>query len=263
MRTVNALPSWGITAQERAPLLKCIDRICPTRDGSVLVDGKDVFTMTGREMARHIAYVPQNARPVDMTVFDAVLLGRKPYIKWDITREDREIVSDVLHQMGLDGYAMRNASELSGGEVQKVMLARALAQSPNSSFWMNPPAILTPRSQHEVLNEVRRIARENHISVAIIIHDLNLAVRYCDRFLFLKDAAVYAYGGMEVMSPENIEAVYGMRAQVLQLGRSPVVVPFPKETAGVNGPAENEHGDATREMPVLWKAERRIGLSAV
>ena len=76
---------------------------------------------------------------------------------------------------------------------------------------------------------MRQIAREHQISVAIIIHDLNLAIRYCDRFLFLKGSKVYAYGGMEVMTPETIEAVYGMRAQVIQYGEVPLVIPFPEE----------------------------------
>ena len=79
-------------------------------------------------MAQNIAYVAQNARGIDMTVFDAVLLGRKPYIQWDATAKDRQIVNDIIEKMHLQEYTLRNMSQLSGGEAQKVMLARALAQ---------------------------------------------------------------------------------------------------------------------------------------
>ena len=225
----ECLAILGNNGAGKSTLLKCIDRICHAPEAAVLVDGKNVFTMNGRTMAQHIAYVPQNAGAVNMTVFDAVLLGRKPYIKWDTTSEDREIASRVIHQMGLDGYVLRNVSELSGGEAQKVMLARALAQEPKLLLLDEPTSNLDPRNQHEVLQVVRQIAREHQISVAIIIHDLNLAIRYCDRFLFLKGSKVYAYGGMEVMTPETIEAVYGMRAQVIQYGEVPLVIPFPEE----------------------------------
>ena len=219
----------GVNGAGKSTLLKCIDRIIPARQGTVLVDGKDVFSMRSNEMARNIAYVAQDARSVDMTVFDAVLLGRKPYIQWDATEEDRRIVRDIIHKMNLDAYMLRNMSELSGGEAQKVMLARALAQQPKLLLLDEPTSNLDPRNQHEVLQTVRTIARENKICVLTVLHDLNLAIRYCDRFLFLKDSGVFSYGGMETMISENIEKVYGMHVHVLFSMGIPVTVPFPNE----------------------------------
>ena len=219
----------GVNGAGKSTLLKCIDRILQPRRGTVLVDGKDVFSMRGNEMAQNIAYVAQNARSVNMTVFDAVLLGRKPYIQWDVSREDREIVSDVIHKMKLDEYVLRNMSELSGGEAQKVMLARALAQQPRLLLLDEPTSNLDPRNQHEVMQTVRSIARENNICVITVLHDLNLAIRYCDRFLFLKDASMYSYGGLETMTPETIEKVYGMHVHIIETMGIPVIVPFPDE----------------------------------
>lgn len=225
----------GNNGAGKSTLLKCVDRICHAPGASVLVDGKDLFSMNSRMMAQYVAYVPQNAGAVNMTVFDAVLLGRKPYIKWDATKEDRQIASRVIHQMGLDDYVLRNVSELSGGEAQKVMLARALAQEPRVLLLDEPTSSLDPRNQHEVLQVVRQIAREHQISAAIIMHDLNLAIRYCDVFLFLKGTKVYACGGMEVMTPNVIEAVYGMQAQIVQHEGVPLVIPFPKEASRKKG----------------------------
>jgi ABC-type cobalamin/Fe3+-siderophores transport system ATPase subunit len=164
--------------------MKCIDHIYPAQGGAVLVDGRNISSMTKNVMAQNIAYVPQQSASAGMTVFDAVLLGRKPYIKWDATSEDREIVCDILSRRKLDGFALRSVSTLSGGEAQKVLLARALAQEPKLLLLDEPTSSLDPRNQHEVLQSVRKIARDHHICVALIIHDLNLAIRYCDRFIF-------------------------------------------------------------------------------
>lgn len=220
----------GNNGAGKSTLLKCIDRINPTKGSVVIVDGKNVFEMNSRTMAQHIAYVPQNIGTVDLTVFDTVLLGRKPYIEWDATEEDRKIAADIIHQMGLDRYALRNVSELSGGEAQKVFMARALAQQPRLLLLDEPTSNLDPKNQHEVLQLVNEIAKRNNICVLIIIHDLNLAVRYCDRFLFLKDAAVYCYGGHEVLTEETISTVYDMKAKILDCDGIPVIVPYPRAT---------------------------------
>ena len=224
----------GNNGAGKSTLLKCIDRICPAEKGVVFVDQTNVYDMSKNVMAQNIAYVQQKSTSVNMTVFDSILLGRKPYIKWDATSRDREIVCDILHQMNLDDYALRTVSELSGGEAQKVMLARALAQEPKLLLLDEPTSNLDPRNQHEVLRIVKKIAQEHNICVAIIIHDLNLAIRYCDRFVFLKDSKVFSYGGLETMTPENIEEVYQIHVHIIEYMDIPVIVPFPDEKITVN-----------------------------
>lgn len=215
----------GNNGAGKSTLLKCVDRIYSPKRGAVYVDDKNVFELNSHAMARYIAYVPQNAGAVNMTVFDAVLLGRKPYIKWDATNEDRDIVRDIINRMGLSNYALRNVSELSGGEVQKVMLARALAQQPKFLLLDEPTSNLDPYNQHEVLRIVKNIAGKQNISVVIIIHDLNLAVRYCDTFLFLKNSKVYSYGGVETVTPKAIKDVYGISVDIMEHKSGKIVVP--------------------------------------
>lgn len=219
----------GNNGAGKSTLLKCIDKICPVKKGIVIVDGKNIFSMSGTDMARNIAYVPQKNGASIMTVFDAILLGRKPYIKWSETANDKEIVSSIIRQMGLEDFALRNVAELSGGEAQKVMLARALAQEPKLLLLDEPTSNLDPRNQHDVLKTVKIIAGEHNICVAIIIHDLNLAIRYCDRFLFLKDSRIYSYGGLETVTPETIEKVYQINVHIIEYMGVPVIVPFPDE----------------------------------
>jgi iron complex transport system ATP-binding protein len=219
----------GNNGAGKSTLLKCMDRICPPQKGTVLVDGEDVFNMPKNVMAQNIAYVPQSAAAADMVVFDFVLLGRRPYIRWDVTKEDRNIVGDILQKMKIWDLALRNVSELSGGEAQKVVLARALAQEPKLLLLDEPTSNLDPRNQHEALQTVKKIAREHDICVVLVIHDLNLAIRYCDRFVFLKNAQIFACGGLEVMTPENIERVYRMHVHMIEHRGIPVIVPFPDE----------------------------------
>ena len=218
----------GNNGAGKSTLIKCINRICSAQKGAVLVDGNNVFDMTRNGLAQNISYVAQHNRPLNMTVFDSILLGRKPYIKWDATTEDIQIVQDIIEKMELEDFALRNVSELSGGEIQKVMLARALAQEPKLLLLDEPTSNLDPRNQHEVLRAVKTIAGEHNVCVAIVIHDLNLAIRYCDRFLLLKDAQVFAYGGLEIMTPENIEAVYQIPVHITECKGVPVIVPLPE-----------------------------------
>lgn len=224
----------GNNGAGKSTLIKCMNRICHAQKGVVMVDGHDVYKMSRNVMAQNISYVAQNNKSLYMTVFDAILLGRKPYIKWDATLEDREIVRDIIQKMQLEDFALRNVAELSGGEIQKVMLARALAQEPKLLLLDEPTSNLDPRNQHEVLRIVKIIAQEHNICVAIVIHDLNLAIRYCDRFLFLKDSHVFSYGGLEIMTPENIEEVYSMHVHIIECMGIPVIVPFPDEEVAVN-----------------------------
>ena len=217
----------GNNGAGKSTLLKCIDRILRPQSGRVLVDGKDVFSLPAREMAQKVAYAAQNARSSDLMVFDTVLLGRRPYIRWTVEERDREIVHGLLQRLKLEELMLRPLHELSGGEAQKVLLARALAQEPRLLLLDEPTSNLDPRNQHEVMQLVREVAREQNICVITVLHDLNLALRYSDRFLLLKDHRVYAAGGAECMTPETIEEVYHMHVHILEHRGIPVIVPFP------------------------------------
>ena len=218
----------GNNGAGKSTLLKCFDQILRPQTGSVTVDGAELLTLSLGELARQVAFVTQSAALTRMTVYETLLLGRKPYIKWGVSQEDRRIVDDTLRRMGLESFATRYLHQLSGGEQQKVLLARALVQQPKLLLLDEPTSNLDLRNQYEVLSLVREVCRERNITAILVIHDLNLALRFCDRFVFLHGGTVFAAGDHSVVSPENILAVYGMESVVEQVAGVPVVVPLPE-----------------------------------
>ena len=214
----------GNNGAGKSTLITCINRIRTPDSGSVLIDGKAVGNMSRRELARSVAYVAQKNEMSQTTVFDCVLLGRKPYIRWAVGEEDLRLCTAMIHRVGLEALELRSLDELSGGERQKVMLARALVQRPKVLLLDEPTSNLDPRNQYEMMELVREVAREQHITVLIVIHDLNLALRYCDRFFFLKDGSGYRYGGLEVVDQHTIESVYGVCAKVMDVGGRGIVI---------------------------------------
>ncbi len=214
----------GNNGAGKSTLITCINCIRTPDSGSVLIDGKAVGNMSRRELARSVAYVAQKNEMSQTTVFDCVLLGRKPYIRWAVGEEDLRLCTAMIHRVGLEALELRSLDELSGGELQKVMLARALVQRPKVLLLDEPTSNLDPRNQYEMMELVREVAREQHITVLIVIHDLNLALRYCDRFFFLKDGSGYRYGGLEVVDQHTIESVYGVCAKVMDVGGRRIVI---------------------------------------
>lgn len=217
----------GNNGAGKSTLIKCLNRILEPQLGTVCIDGKSIQDLKRNDIAKCMAYVAQRGTGDRFTVFDSVLMGRKPYIKLEPSREDINIVESVIKRMGLEDFALRYADELSGGEMQKVMLARALAQQPQVLLLDEPTSNLDLCNQYDVLEIIREIAKEENISVFIVIHDLNLALRYCDKFLFVKNGKVYAYGGKEIVTPGNIRAVYGISAAVETVRGVPTVIPMP------------------------------------
>lgn len=215
----------GNNGAGKSTLLKCFDHILKPQSGAVRIDGTDILTLSLGELAKQVAFVAQNAGGARLTVYDMLLLGRKPYMKWGVSQRDRQIVGDTLRQMELEHLTMRYLDQLSGGEQQKVLLARALVQEPKLLLLDEPTSNLDLRNQYEVMALVKRVCRERGITAVVVIHDLNLALRFCDRFLFLHDGAVFAAGDADVVNPENIRAVYGMDAEIVRADSTVTVVP--------------------------------------
>lgn len=225
LRRGEFLSILGNNGAGKSTLLKTLNRILAPQKGSVLLDGQEVSKLSRLAIALKMAYVAQNFESNRQTVFDAVLLGRKPYIKWEAAASDLALVHSILLKTGLKEFARRYLDELSGGELQKVVIARALAQEPEILLLDEPTSNLDLRNQIEVLKTIRTVAKEKNIAVIAVMHDLNLALRFSDKFLLLQDTKVFIAGGPVVMTAENITQVYGVPVSVERLQNKTVVIP--------------------------------------
>lgn len=206
----------GPNGSGKSTLIRLINGILTPQAGTVEVKGRSAGSISAREMAREMAYVPQmqyNTFPA--TVFDTVLLGRNPYISWSPGKDDRRITAEILVRFGLDDIALKDLNKLSGGQRQQVFIARALAQQPSVILLDEPTANLDLRHQHEILLLLGELAAGG-ITVLVAIHDLNLALKYCSEFIILDDGQVRAEGGSEIFSEELIEDIYGVRTKIIR-----------------------------------------------
>ncbi|MCM2464952.1 ABC transporter ATP-binding protein [Methanoculleus oceani] len=215
----------------KTTLLKCMNAILRPKTGSVLIEGADLLTADRMEIARKVGYVPQRCEAGRMTVFDAVLLGRRPHIGWDVTEADIRIVEVAIRMLNLEDLTLRYIDEMSGGELQKVSIARALVQEPRVLLLDEPTSSLDLKNQLEILGIVRRVTTDHNVAAVMTMHDLNMALRYADRFILLKDGVIHAAGGPDVVTPETIEAVYGVPVTVERYNGFRFVVPLEPESA--------------------------------
>lgn len=224
-RAGEILAVLGVNGAGKSTLLKCINLILKPTKGAILVDKRDVREMGRSERSRSFGYVPQHRGEEEMVVFDAVLLGRKPHITWTANERDLEVVEQVIRDTGLEHLAMRPVNKLSGGEAQKVLIARALAQEPEILLLDEPTNALDVRNQLEIMGMLRRLTETKNLITIISIHDINLALRFTDRFLLLKDGTVHRAPEKNKLAPEDIREVYGVEMAMIEVAGCPVAVP--------------------------------------
>lgn len=212
----------------KSTLVRCLANIYQPDQGVVYLDGKNIATITGRELAKQLGYVPQSHSDVfSITVYEAILLGRKPYIRWSVKGQDLKIVDGLIQRLGLEQFAQRTLNTLSGGERQKVAIARALAQEPTVLFLDEPTSSLDMAHQLELMELVVDLARRQGTTIVLVLHDLNLAARFSDQIILLGRQGIYAQGvPQSVITPEHIRAIYGVEVEVLATSKGPQVLPL-------------------------------------
>jgi len=214
----------GRNGAGKTTLFKLLLGIERPQGGEVLFDGRDLLSMGRRERAGLVAYVPQQIEFGDLTVYQAVLMGRVSYFNVRPSKLDLDVVDRVLGEMGLSDVSCRSVQKLSGGERQKVAIARALAQEPRLLVFDEPTGNLDVANELLIINEAKKIALNKGISVISSIHDLNQAMYFGTRFFFMKDGRIKYSGGCEVISPEIIEDVYGVRTRIIDDGVGKVII---------------------------------------
>ena len=206
----------GPNGTGKTTLVKCIAGIFRPQTGCVTIDGVDTRQIERKRLAGLLGYVPQNVSSrFPATVFEMVLAGRRPHMGWRPSKKDLEITAAKIQQLQLEHLAMRDMTSLSGGQAQKVMLARALAQETPYLLLDEPTSNLDVRHQLDILETISQLVRNKGLGVLVIIHDLNLAARYCDSIVMLHQGGVFCAGKPEtVITAQTMADVYGVEAEV-------------------------------------------------
>ncbi len=233
----------GANGAGKSTLIKCVSGLLSLRSGRILIDGRDNSGLQPGERAKKVAVVPQAFEvEYDFTVEDIVFMGRNPYIreKGHNKAKDQELVNRALRMTKTEEFAGRLFSQLSGGEKQRVIIARAIAQEPEVILLDEPTSALDLSHQIEVMELIRRLNEEEGLTVVAVLHDVNLAARYCKRLIMLNDGMVIADGAPEqVIVKKNLNQIYHMKMMVRDnpLFGCPEIVPIRVlETEGVRTP---------------------------
>ncbi len=205
----------GPNGSGKSTLLKCIYRVLKPNDGSILLDNIDIKEMSVKESSKRLAVLSQhNNYNFDFTVKDIVLMGRSPHKKFmeRDNKEDYDIVNEALKKVDMFEFKDRSFQSLSGGEQQRVILARALAQQPQCLILDEPTNHLDIKYQLQLM----RIVKGLGIEVIAAIHDLNIAAMYCDKIYVLKDGEIIKNGKpKDVLTQELIKDVYEVDSEVI------------------------------------------------
>jgi cobalamin transport system ATP-binding protein len=208
----------GPNGSGKTTLIKSISRTLKPYKGTIILDKTDIYNMKSVDLAKKMAIVPQESNiGFSFTALDIVLMGRNPHMKrfQMETEKDMIIVKKAMNRTNTWHLADRPINELSGGEKQRVIIARALAQEPKVLLLDEPLTHLDMVNQLEIMDLVKELCVKERLIVLTVIHDLNLAARYCTSLLLLKDAKVFAVGTLEeVLTSENIKSVFKIDAIV-------------------------------------------------
>jgi len=235
--TLNKNGFYGIIGPNgsgKTTLLKNITRSLMTKKGTVFLNEKDITEFSNKELAKKISYVPQNTNlEFGFSVMDIVLMGRSPYLKrfQAESTHDIEIAKNAMYITNTWHLKEKNIGMVSGGERQRVIIARALAQQTDIMLLDEPVSQLDIQHQIEILEILKKLTEEKKLTVIMSLHDLNLAAQYCDKLILMDKGKIFKKGAPhEIIEEENIRMVYGMKTFVMKnpLTGKPHLIPLGK-----------------------------------
>lgn len=215
----------GPNGSGKSTLLKCINNYLNFEDGNIKIKEQDIKKYSRRELAQITAYVPQAAEEIsNLNVFDTILMGRKPHSSWKAGAEDKKLTAEIIAEMGLEEIAFKEINNLSGGQRQKVFIARAAAQKAELILLDEPTNNLDLKHQLEIFSLIREEVK-NGRTVIVTMHDLSLVSRFSDRIIMLKNGRIFSDGGDSSLSAAKINSVYGVEVSLKEHNGKKIIIP--------------------------------------
>ena len=214
----------GPNGSGKTSFIRHILRFLETKEGNIYLEDKNINKYTRKELATRISFVPQNVNmDINFSVFDIVAMGRTPYQRRfeDLNRRDHELINHAMEITNCTYLKDKPFSYLSGGEAQRVLVARAIAQDTKYLILDEPISHLDIRYQVELMETLKRLNEEENKTIIAILHDLNLSSSYCKDIILMKNGSVYAEGSVEdVFTKENLRSVYNIDFEIHKLKRN-------------------------------------------
>ena len=214
----------GKNGAGKTTLFKNILGLEMPQKGQVSFEGKNLLKMSQRERAGIVAYVPQQIHFGQLTVHDSIMMGRIAYFGLKASAKDYEVVDEIIEEMNLKELAFRDADNLSGGEKQKVAIARALAQQPKVLIFDEPTGNLDLNNEELIIEESKKIARDKKITILSSLHNLNQALYLGDKFFFMSEGVVKYAGGDEIVTSEVIRDIYDINTRIIEVDGKKVIL---------------------------------------
>ncbi len=215
----------GKNGAGKSTLLKCINHILEPKNGNIFIDGKDLSILKKEVFAKLFGYMPQKFSEFKLSVFDTILMGRRPHFDFKPNIKDYKIVENIIKEMDLEYIAMREITSLSGGELQKVFIAMSIVKDPYILLLDEPISNLDLKNQIEILRFIRNIVKIKELCAILVIHDINMAIRFGDKFLFLKDGRIYGIYEKYNITPNIISDVYDIDVNIVKVNGELLVIP--------------------------------------
>lgn len=208
----------GPNGAGKSTLIKLMDGILSSEDSNILLDGVSLNEISRKELAQKVAYLPQDSKfAFAYTVRDVVMMGRFPYLRgvMSYSANDLHIVNEMMDLMEIDQFTERNFNELSGGEKQRVLIASALAQQPQIILLDEPTNALDLHHQIAIYHILKKLQKEQELTVIVVTHDINLAAQYCERMTLMGNGMIIRDGEPKSVLQFNLlQEIFGVKVYI-------------------------------------------------
>lgn len=214
----------GMNGSGKSTLFKNLLGILKPTNGSFILNGVDIFKLNKKQRALKVAYVPQDITFGSLSVFDSILLGRINYFNFVASKDDILKTQEIIKEMKIELLAFKNVNELSGGERQKVAIARALVQEPELLVFDEPTGALDIGNERLILEEARRIVSKRKIMILMSIHDISLGIEYGDKLFFIKNGEMKYQVDKAQVSEQIIDDIFQIKSKIVEIENKKIVI---------------------------------------